>query len=147
MTDMEAALGLPQLPLLQERWEQRQRLWHAYDEGLKDLPVTLPSVGVSQNRHAHHLYTPLLQLGKLTAGRREVVAAMEAENIGVGIHYEPVHLQPFWIERYGRHENEFPNATYIGERTISLPVSAAMGDDDVADVCSALRRILRYYAA
>src|SRR5271165_6893980 len=99
MTDMEAALGLPQLPLLEERWQQRKRLWRAYDEKLGALPLVLPSLGSSNNQHACHLYAPLLQLEKLTVPRARIVAAMEAEHIGVGIHYEPVHTQPFFVER------------------------------------------------
>ncbi len=146
MTDMEAALGLPQLPLLEERWAQRARLWRAYDAGLRDLPVVLPSLGNPENRHAHHLYTPLLHLERLSVGRRGIVAAMEAENIGVGIHYEPVHSQPFYIERFGRKDSNFPNATYIGERTISLPLSAGMTAADVADASAAFRRIVQYYS-
>ncbi len=146
MTDMEASLGLPQLPFLEERRARREHLWIAYDDGLRGLPMIPPSLGDRTNRHAFHLYTPLLQLEKLAVGRQQIVAAMEAENIGVGIHYEPVHVQPFWIERFGKHGGEFPNATYIGEQTISLPLSAGMTEEDVADVCQALGRILRYYA-
>ena len=129
------------------RWARRQQLWQAYDERLSGLPLILPSVGDRQNRHAYHLYTPLLQLEKLSVGRRQIVAAMEAENIGVGIHYEPVHIQPFWIDRFGHSEGAFPNSSHIGERTISLPLSAGMTEDDVADVCRALARILNCYAA
>lgn len=147
MTDLEAALGLPQLPLLEERWAQRERLWRKYDDALKDLPLALPQVGDASNRHAYHLYTPLLQLEALSVGRRQILAAMEAENIGVGIHYEPVHTQPLWVQRFGHHDEAFPNATYTGERTISLPLSAGMTETDVADACVALTRILRYYAA
>src|SRR5271165_526219 len=147
MTDMEAALGVPQLPLLDERWAQRETLCRAYDERLQSLPLVLPETGDSANRHAYHLYAPLLQLEKLTVPRARIVAAMEAEHIGVGIHYEPVHTQPFFVERFGKHDGEFPNATFIGERTISLPLSAGMSEADVADVCEAFARILRYYAA
>lgn len=146
MTDLEAALGLPQLPLLEERWAQRERLWRVYNEKLRDLPVTLPEVGDARNRHAYHLYTPLLQLDKLSVGREQIIAAMEAENIGVGIHYEPVHAQPFYIERFGERKAEFPNAAYIGERTISLPLSAGMSESDVSDVCIAFARILHHYS-
>jgi dTDP-4-amino-4,6-dideoxygalactose transaminase len=147
MTDMEAALGLPQLPHLEERWAARQRLWSVYNDQLGALPVVLPDTGDAANRHAYHLYTPLLQLEKLTVKRAKIVAAMEAEHIGVGIHYDPVHVQPFWIERFGRREGEFPNATFIGERTISLPLSAGMTESDIVEVCTAFGRILHYYAA
>lgn len=77
--------------------------------------MTLPSVGDRENRHAYRLYTPLLQSENLSVGRRQIVAAMEAENIDVGIHYEPVHTQPFGIERFGPSEGAFSNTTYIGE--------------------------------
>jgi dTDP-4-amino-4,6-dideoxygalactose transaminase len=146
MTDMEAALGLPQLPILDERRAQRERLWLAYNQRLHDLPLTQPATGDPETRHAYHLYTPLLQPEKLSVGRHQIVAAMEAENIGCGIHYEPAHSQPYY--RYlGYRDSDLPNATYIGERTISLPLSAGMIEDDVGDVCAALGRILRYYAA
>jgi dTDP-4-amino-4,6-dideoxygalactose transaminase len=72
---------------------------------------------------------------------------MEAENIGVGIHYEPVHAQPYYRERLGYRDVDLPNSSYIGERTISLPLSAGMTEEDVSDVCVALGRILRYYPA
>src|ERR1019366_3830973 len=80
MTDMEAALGLPQIPLLDERWAQRERLWLAYNQQLEGLPLPLPEMGKPESRHAYHLYTPLLQLARLTVGRRQIVAALEAEN-------------------------------------------------------------------
>jgi len=147
MTDMEAALGLPQLPLLEGRRSQRERLWFAYNKQLEGLPVVVPQTVDVETRHAYHLYTPLLQLEKLSVKREQIVAAMEAENIGVGIHYEPVHAQPYYRERLGYRDVDLPNSSYIGERTISLPLSAGMTEEDVSDVCVALGRILRYYPA
>ena len=147
MTDMEAALGLPQLPLLEERRAQRERLWFAYNKQLEGTPVVVPRTADVESRHAYHLYTPLLQLEKLSVDRHQIVSAMEAENIGVGIHYEPVHSQPYYRERLGYRDEDLPNASYIGRRTISLPLSAGMAEEDAADVCAALERILRYFAA
>jgi dTDP-4-amino-4,6-dideoxygalactose transaminase len=147
MTDMEAALGLPQIPLLDERWKRRERLWLAYNQRLDGLPLIVPEPGDPANRHAYHLYTPLLLLEKLSVGRHQIVAAMEAENIGVGIHYEPVHAQPFYNDYLGYRDVDLPNASYIGERTISLPLSAGMTENDVSDVCTALARVLHHFAA
>ena len=60
--------------------------------------------------------------------------ALTAENIGPGVHYISVHLHPFYRNTYGWKEGDFPNAEWIRDRTISLPLSAALNEDDVADV-------------
>ena len=147
MTDMDAALGLPQLPLLEERWTQRERLWLAYNQCLTELANY--SAAGSRPRKSTRLSSlhSAVATGKVSVGRQQILAAMEAENIGVGIHYEPVHAQPFYRQKFGYRDADFPNATYIGERTISLPLTAGMTEDDVSDVCRAFARILRYYAA
>jgi len=132
---------------LEDRWAQRERLWFAYNEKLTGLPLELPKPGDPKSRHAYHLYTPLLHLERLSVRRQQIVAAMEAENIGVGIHYEPVHAQPFCKDRFGYLDADLPNSTYVGKRTISLPLSAGMTDDDVSDVCAAFTRMLQYYSA
>ena len=147
MTDMEAALGLPQIAHIEERWQMRQKVWQAYKQRLKLLPLQLPPETEPASRHAFHLFTPLLALEELRVGREEVVAALAAENIGVGIHYVPVHQQPYYREKFGFRDVDFPNASFVGERTFSLPLSPAMTEQDVDDVVTALARILRYYAA
>jgi len=145
MTDMAAALALPQLERVEERWHTREKLWRAYDERLAGLPLQLPASLESDSRHACHLYTPLLSLEEIGASREQIIAALDAENIGVGIHYVGVHQQPYYRERFGLRDADFPNATLVGERTISLPLSPAMSEQDVEDVATALARIFRYY--
>jgi dTDP-4-amino-4,6-dideoxygalactose transaminase len=147
MTDLVAALGLPQLAKIEEHWRQRERAWAQYNEQLKELPLVLPPATKPESRHAYHLYTPLLKLEEFRAGRAEIIAALDAENIGVGIHYVPVHQQPYYRQQFGLKDSDFPNATFVGERTVSLPLSPAMSEQDVADVVTALTRICRYYAA
>ncbi len=146
MTDLAAALGLPQLAKIEEHWRQRERVWSQYSQLLRELPLSLPATD-SESRHAYHLYTPILLLEELRVGRREIIAALEAENIGVGIHYVPVHQHPYYRQQFGFADSDFPNATFVGERTLSLPLSPAMSEQDVADVVTALTRICRYYAA
>jgi dTDP-4-amino-4,6-dideoxygalactose transaminase len=146
MTDLTAALGLPQLAKIEERWPERQRIWQQYNEQLKGLPLVLPPDTEPQSRHAYHLYTPLLMLEELRVGRAEIIAALQAENIGVGIHYAPVHQQSYYRQRFGFRDSDFPNATFVGERTFSLPLSPAMSEHDVTDVVTALTRVCRYYA-
>ena len=145
MTDVAAALALPQLEKVEEHWKRRERIWQAYNERLRDLPLQLPAATESHSRHAYHLYTPLLRLEDIGVPRETIIAALDAENIGVGIHYAPVHRQPYFRKRYGFADTDFPAATFVGERTISLPLSPDMSEQDVDDVATALARILRYY--
>ena len=147
MTDVAAALALPQLHWVDEHWRKREQIWRAYSERLRGLPLVLPSAVESESRHAYHLYTPLLSLEEIGASREKIIAALDAENIGVGIHYVPVHQQPYYRRCFGFSDEDFPNASYIGERTISLPLSPAMSERDVDDVFNALSRIFRYYKA
>jgi dTDP-4-amino-4,6-dideoxygalactose transaminase len=146
MTDLAAALGLPQLAKVEERWPQRERVWSQYNQQLKELPLLLPPPTEPGSRHAYHLYTPLLKLEQLRAGRAEIIAALDAENIGVGIHYVPVHQHPYYRQQFGFVDSDFPNATFVGERTFSLPLSPAMSKQDISDVVNALTRVCRYYA-
>ena len=147
MTDISAALGLVQLGAIEERWRRRERLWQAYNHELRELPLVLPSPPQPGSRHAYHLYTPLLQPGTLRVGRDQVISALAAENIGAGIHFVPVHMQPYYRQQFGYLEADFPNAALVGQQTISLPLTAGMSEEDVADVGLALARILKHYSA
>jgi dTDP-4-amino-4,6-dideoxygalactose transaminase len=147
LTDLAAALALPQLGMIEEHWKRREQIWQAYNEQLNGMPLLLPPAPEPDTRHAYHLYTPLLSLEEIGVSREKIVAALAAENIGVGIHYVPIHQQPYYRERFGFADSDFPNATFVGERTISLPLSPAMSEQDVEDVATALARIFRYYKA
>ncbi len=146
MTDLAAALALPQLATIEERWRKREQTWQIYTERLKERPVLLPPAPSVDSRHAYHLFTPLLELEELGVDRQTIIAALDAENIGVGIHYVPVHQHPFYRQQFGFVDSDFPNAAFVGERTISLPLSSATSQQDVDDVATALTRIFRYYA-
>ena len=146
MTDLAASLGLPQLVKIEDHWRRRAYVWSQYNALLRDLPLLLPRATEPESRHAYHLYTPLLMLEELSVGRAEIIAALE-ENIGVGIHYVPVHQHPYYKKHFGFVDSDFPNATFVGERTLSLPLSPAMSEQDVVGVVAALTRICAYYAA
>lgn len=147
MTDLAASLGLPQLAIIEERWRQREQVWLAYADRLKELPLLLPPLTALDSRHAYHLFTPLLVLEELGVDRQTIIRALDAENIGVGIHYVPVHQHPYYREQFGLVDANFPNASFVGERTISLPLSSATSQQDVDDIATALTRIFRYYAS
>ncbi|HET6373826.1 MAG TPA: DegT/DnrJ/EryC1/StrS family aminotransferase [Candidatus Polarisedimenticolia bacterium] len=142
MTDMQAALGMHQLPRI-EAWSERRRdIWRQYDAAFADLPAETPAPEEPNTRHARHLYTLLLDLPRLRVGRDAVLEELKKEGIGTGIHYIALHLHPYYRERFGFEPSSFPNAREISERTLSLPLSPHLTDQDVQDVITAVRKVL-----
>jgi dTDP-4-amino-4,6-dideoxygalactose transaminase len=146
MMDLQAALGIHQLSRLSTYLRRREDIWKAYDEAFSDLPVKLPVPPESDTIHARHLYTPLLELERLTVGRDSVLEALRAEGVGTGVHFISLHLQPFYQETFGYREGDLPNAREISRRTLSLPLSAKLSDAVVERVISTFRRVLLRYA-
>jgi len=146
MMDLQAAIGIHQLNRLETNWLRRQEIWRRYQEAFADLPAFTPPEPETGVRHAFHLYTLLLDLDKLKVNRDFILEELIAEKIGVGVHYVPLHLQPYYAKTYELEPDDCPNAKWIGERTISLPLSAKLSDQDVDDVIRVIRRLLRFYS-
>jgi dTDP-4-amino-4,6-dideoxygalactose transaminase len=142
MTDMQAALGIHQLPRIEKYLKRREEIWKRYDDAFRDLPVITPAPADPHTRHARHLYTLLIDIDTLGRSRDEIQQALHGENIGTGIHFSSVHLHRHYRETYGYTRGDFPNAEYISDRTISLPLSAKLTDEDVTDVITAVRKAL-----
>ena len=142
MTDVQAALGIHQLARLERYAEVRRRIWTQYDAAFADLPVAVPAPEEPRTRHARHLYTLMLHPDRLRATRDQVVEELREEGIGTGIHFISLHLHPYYRDRFGFSPDRFPNARWISERTLSLPLSARLTDEDVQDVITAVRRVL-----
>ena len=140
MMDMQAAMGVHQIKRIDKYLNHRAKIWRKYNETFKDLPCITPAEPEPDIKHAYHLYTPLIGIDKIGKSRDWVLDALTAENIGVGVHYLPVHLHPFYRKTFGWKEGDFPNAGWIGERTVSLPLSAALNDRDVEDVIETIGR-------
>ncbi len=141
MTDVQAALGLRQLPRLDEWISRRAQLWERYDELLAGLPLSTPPPPAAGTRHARHLYQVLVDPdAQLT--RDALVDALTARRIGTGVHYRGVHLHPFYRDKYRLSPSDLPVATAISERTLSLPLSPKVTDADQDDVVQALSELL-----
>ncbi len=141
MTDLQAALGIHQLPRIRRYHRRREAIWRAYDRAFQGLPVFLPAPPAPGTRHARHLYTILLDTDRLRFGRDEFLERMTRENIGVGVHYIALHLHPYYQKTFGYRRGDFPNAEWISERTVSLPLSPKLSDEDIADVIAATQKI------
>ncbi len=146
MMDLQAALGLHQLDRVEANLSRRQEIWSRYDRAFANLPVFLPPPEQENTRHGRHLYTLLLDLDRLRASRDEVQAALHRQNIGTGIHYRALHLHQYYRQRYGYSPGDLPHAEWIADRTLSLPLSPKVTEDDVADVVFAVSRTLEYFA-
>jgi dTDP-4-amino-4,6-dideoxygalactose transaminase len=142
MMDIQAAIALHQLPRIDQYWEIRRDIWRQYDEAFRDLPVFTPAPPKPETKHAFHLYTLLLDIDHLNITRDDFLNEMAKRNIGVGVHYIALHLHPFYQKTYGYKKGDFPDAEWISERTVSLPLSAKLSDSDVHDVIEAVVKIL-----
>jgi len=100
----------------------------------------------SEANPAWHLYPIRLDLAKLTADRAQIFRALRAENIGVNVHYIPVHTHPYYREKFGYKGGEFPVAEDAYERLVSLPMFHAMSDQDVKDVIAAVSKVVTSYS-
>ena len=145
LPDIACALGLSQLGKLEANLARRRAIAARYGRELGELPLTLPVVreGIDP---AWHLYPIRLRPGSLSAGRGEIFRALRAENIGVNVHYIPVHQHPYYRKRFPANEGMFPIAEGAYQQLISLPMFHSMTDDDVADVIHAVEKVVSYYA-
>ena len=144
LTDIACALGLSQLEKLDANLARRREIAAQYAEAFWDLPaIVIPTVrdGVVP---AWHLYPVRLKLELLAAGRGEIFQALRAENIGVNVHYIPVHQHPYYRERFSS-EACYPVAEDAYGRLISLPMFHSMKAQDVEDVIHALRKVVTHY--
>ena len=145
MTDIQASIGIHQLEKIETKAQRRREIWEIYNQSFGELPLILPFPTPPDQRHAYHLYTPLLDLDRVRCTRDEFLQALHRENIGAGIHYIALPLHPFYQKTYGYHSGDFPNAEFISNRTFSLPLSAKLTDQDVEDVIRSVKKILNYY--
>ncbi|HKF03902.1 MAG TPA: UDP-4-amino-4,6-dideoxy-N-acetyl-beta-L-altrosamine transaminase [Candidatus Sulfotelmatobacter sp.] len=145
LTDIVCALGIEQLKKLESNLTRRRQIAAMYDAAFHHLPGIVPPVVKSEVNPAWHLYPVRLDLEKLSAHRGQIFRALRAENIGVNVHYIPVHLHPYYRDRFGYRGGEFPLAEAAYARLISLPMFHSMSDNDVGDVIHAVRKVLANY--
>ncbi len=142
MTDLQASLGIHQLKKIEQNSVRRREIWERYKDGLKELPLFLPLEPDENTRHAYHLFTILLDTDKVKITRDELLIKLHKKNIGTGVHYIALHLHPYYQNTYHYSLGDFPNAEFISERTLSLPFSSKLTDQDVQDVIDSLIEIL-----
>jgi dTDP-4-amino-4,6-dideoxygalactose transaminase/nucleoside-diphosphate-sugar epimerase len=144
MTDIQAAVGLHQIDKLDGFIYQRESHVRRYQEMLSETPGVSWLADRSWGRHARHMFEILVEPEALKIDRDGFMAALKAENIGTGIHFVSLHLQPYY-QALGYTPSSLPQANWVSQRIISLPLYPGMTSQEVEDVAGAVRRIAGYY--
>lgn len=131
MMDIQAAIGIHQLRDLDDFIVRRNELAARYQEALSDWREwDLPMRPVYDHLHAWHIYTPCIREDVAGMDRNEFIQVMKEHNIGIGLHYRPAHLYPYYRHAFGFAEGDFPHAEDVGSRIVSLPLFPSMTDAD-----------------
>jgi UDP-4-amino-4,6-dideoxy-N-acetyl-beta-L-altrosamine transaminase len=144
LTDIQSALGLSQLRRLDAGLARREAIAAQYQAAFDRMRELLPAPAQPGTRHAWHIYPLRLRAERLRKDRETVFRALRAENIGVNVHYLPVHLHPYYRERFGTDRGMCPAAEDATDRLLTLPLFPQMSDEDVADVVAAVCKVIRW---
>jgi dTDP-4-amino-4,6-dideoxygalactose transaminase len=145
LTDIAAAIGIEQLKKCDALWEARQRIAMNYAKAFADLQeIQVPSCR-NDIQHAWHLFVIQLNLERLKINRNQFIEALREKEIGTSVHFIPLHLHPYYRDKFGYKPEDFPNATAVFERIISLPIYPKMTEGNVRDVIVAVRQLIQEY--
>ena len=146
LTDVGCALGLSQLKRLPDNIRRRREIASYYTSALSELPgVTAPTEKPGA-MSSWHIYPIRLELARFNVGRKEMFQALRAENMGVQVHYIPIHLHPYYRQRFGYVPGQFPKSEEAYETIITLPLFHAMTDLDTRDVVAAVAKVTGNFA-
>lgn len=140
MNDIQAALGLSQMKRLDKYVKRRQEIAKHYDNALKKLPLVTPWQSPS-NYSSYHLYTILIKKNLTQKTQRQVYDELIKKNIGINLHYIPVHRQPYY-ENLGFKKNNFPQAENFHREVLSIPIHPSLKEDQQSYVIETLKGIL-----
>jgi dTDP-4-amino-4,6-dideoxygalactose transaminase len=143
MMDIQAAIGLHQLPKLDGFIEKRREIVAFYNEAFADVAeLQTPQLAPYAQRHAWHLYTPLVRVEKLAIDRDRFMAELKGLNIGSGLHYKAIHHHAWYREHLPVPAGALPNADYASDRILSLPLFPRMTMEDAQDVVEAVKTVI-----
>ncbi len=145
MTDIQAALGLQQLRKLADFQARRRAVVQQYSAALASLPEVQIPTERAEVEHAWHIYALRLNLERLTIDRARFIEELKQRNIGTSVHFIPIHLHPYYRDKYGWRPEDFPIAYREYRRLISLPLYPRLSEQDAEDVVEAVREVARKY--
>ncbi len=143
LTDIAAALGIEQLRKCDGFWQARKGIAAIYDKAFADLEEIQTPVRQPDIEHAWHLYVIQLNLERLKVTRNQFIDALREEGIGTSVHFIPLHVHPFYRDKFGYKPADFPNASSAFERIVSLPIYPRMTESDVESVIGAVSKVVK----
>lgn len=144
LTDVAASIGIHQLGKADRFRKRREEIASLYSEAFSDLPVILPPPSPDRDIHSWHLYVLRLRLERLRIDRDRFIELMAERGIGTSVHFIPLHMHPYWREKYGFRPEDFPVSLAAYRCCVSLPIYTRMTENDVDRVIAAVREILEY---
>lgn len=145
LTDIQCALGISQFKKLEKFIKIRRDIVAKYNKSFSEVSEIITPFEKKDVKSVYHLYMIQLKLEKLKVGRKKIFDALRAENIGVHVHYIPVHLQPYYQKNFGFKKGDYPIAEDFYNRAITLPLYPKMNAGDVNDVINAVKKVISYY--
>ncbi len=147
LTDVASAIGVHQLAKAEAMRQEREKIVHWYRQALGDVEaLELPEI--PENRiHSWHLFPVRLRLERLRINRNEFFDAIREAGVGCSVHWRPLHMHPYYHERFGWTPDLFPVATPLWERSISLPLFPGMREDEQTYVAEVVRSLCTKHAA
>lgn len=145
ITDLQCVLGISQFKKIDRFIKRRREIVKEYNNEFEKLAALIIPYEKPDVKSAYHLYMLQLKLEKLKGNRKQIFDAIRAENIGVHVHYIPIHLQPYYRKEFGFKKGDFPITEKYYERCLTIPLFPMMSDDDVFDVISAVKKVINYY--
>lgn len=146
MNELQASIGIHQLAAVNVNHKKREMLAAEYDRLFEDVDAVLtPSSVATGTVHAWHMYNILLDIDNLSISRDRFCAALKQENIGAGIHYYSLHRTSYYSGRYGFEPADYPEASFVSDRILTLPLHPGMDKIDCESVAEAVAKLVRYY--
>lgn len=143
MTDVAASIGIHQLQKASAFQQRRAWIAEQYNQAFTDLPITTPFVKRPEDTHAWHLYVLQLDLALITVNRDQFIELMLEQGIGTSVHFIPLHIHPYWRDKYQYKATDFPVALEVFSRAVSLPIYPKMTDEDVTRVIKAVQAVCK----
>ncbi len=145
MFDLQAALGLCQLAKVETFWKRRRQIVERYNQAFSDEPALKLLSTAPENKPAYHLYVLVIKTEELTADRDTIMAAVQAEGIGIGIHFRSIPEHPYYRNKYGYSAGSLPQAEYVSPRVLSIPLFPAMTEGEVESVIQVVQKVINRY--